>query len=88
MAASPFLNNVRHRAIITPVSPLRTRLIGAGTQISGSNSSSGHLNFLAPAPEQFGPKNRINHCIICTTRLPHKLFVKNRSQISGSGSTT
>jgi len=31
-----------------------------GTQISGSGSSSGHLIFLAPAPEQFGPKTRKN----------------------------
>jgi len=36
-------NTVRHRAIITPVSPLRTRRIGASTQISGSRS--GHQNF-------------------------------------------
>jgi len=30
----------------------------AGTQISGSGSSSAHRNLLAPAPEQFGPKDQ------------------------------
>ena len=56
---------------------------GAGTQISGSGSSSGHLNFLVPAPtsrsfwlrlqNNLVQKIRKKHCIICMTRLPHKL---------------
>ena len=44
-------NTIRHRAIITPVSPLRTRLIGASTQISGSSSA--HQNFLASVSSEF-----------------------------------
>ena len=94
MLAFPFFNTVRHRAIITPVSLLRIRLIGASTQISGSSgikifgSGSNILKLLAPAPDQFGPKkNIIKHCIICTTRLPHKLFLWNRKPNLSSGST-
>jgi len=65
---------------------------GTGTRISGSCSSSRHLNFLAPAPiskyflvlapERFGPLKTKNHWIICTTRLPNmpnKLCLLNRN---------
>jgi len=60
MLASQFFNTVWHRAIITPVSPLRTRLIGAGTQISGSSFSSGHHNvwFRFQYLEAFGSGSR------------------------------
>jgi len=60
---------------------------GAGAPISGSSSR--HLNFfgsniwkiLAPAlgPEWFGPLKNENHCIICTTRLPHEVGLWNRN---------
>jgi len=58
------------------------------TQISCSDSSSEHLNVLAPvpAPEQFGPKNQKKHRIICITRLFHKLSGSG-TQISGFGSS-
>jgi len=46
---------------------------GAGTQISGS--SSGHLNILAPAPQQIGLKNQKKSCIICITGLPHEIYL-------------
>jgi len=36
-----------------------------------------HLKFLAPAPERFAPLKTENHCIICTTRLHHKLCLWN-----------
>jgi len=49
----------------------------AGTKISGSRS--GHLNVLAPAPEQFGMKNQKKHCIICIACLPYKLSQWNRN---------
>ena len=48
---------------------------GAGTQISGSGSRSGHLNFLAPALGRLKTKKHI----ICTTRLPNKLCLFNGS---------
>ena len=35
--------------------------------------------FLAPAPERSGPFNTKNHCIVCVTRLPHKLCLCNRN---------
>jgi len=35
--------------------------------------------FKDPAPDWFGPLNAENHCIICTTRLPHKLGLWNRN---------
>jgi len=35
--------------------------------------------FLAPGPEEFGPLKNKNHCIICTTRLPHKFCLWNRN---------
>ena len=52
-------------------------------QTHWSQSSNFRLQFwaskvLAPAPDQFGSKNRMKHCIICATRLPHKLFPWNR----------
>ena len=63
---------------------------GTGTRISGSCSSSRHLNFLAPAPiskyflvlapERFGPLKTKNHCITCITRLRHKKCLRNRNQ--------
>jgi len=68
---------------------------GADTQISVSGSSFERLHFLAPDPEQFGPKNHKKHCIICATRLPHKLSLWNRNPSfmlwlhhRGSGSDT
>ena len=57
---------------------------GGGTQISGSGSTSGHLNFLAPAPTSRSFWLRLQNNLvqnirktfygfICVTRLPHKL---------------
>jgi len=43
------------------------------------NFSLWHLNFLAPAPEQFGPKNKKKICIICITRFFHNLYLWNRN---------
>jgi len=54
MLASPFFNTVWHRAIITPVGPLRARLIGASPQISGS--SSGHQKFWLRLQTNLVPK--------------------------------
>ena len=46
-----------------------------------------HCLALDPAPEWFGPLETENHCIICTTRFPHKLGLLNRNtDISSSSS--
>ena len=50
MVTSPLLSNVRHRAMISPVSPLRNKVVEPVLQIFGSACSSGHLIFLDPAP--------------------------------------
>jgi len=63
---------------------------GAGTQISHScsGSSSRHLKFLAQAPKWIGPLNTENHCIICTTRFPHKLGLWSRNPMPWTTRTT
>jgi len=54
-----FVDRLRQRPSVTSLPLLHSYCQGYGvdTQISGSGSSSGHLILLAPAPEQFGPKN-------------------------------
>ena len=36
-----------------------------------------YIEVLAPATERFGPLKTHNDCIICTTRLPNKLLLRN-----------
>ena len=74
---------------------------GTGSQISGSGSSSGHLNFLVAAPtstifdSRSGTIWSKKHCIICTKRLPKKLCLFNGNpnfrllhlKLFGSGSS-
>jgi len=47
----------------------------AGIYIFGSGSNL--WKFLAPDPGRFDPLKAKNKCIICTTRLPHKLCLLN-----------
>ena len=65
MITSPLLSNVRHRAMIMPVSPLRTKAVELVLKLGAPAPASGinilwlrlqHLELLAP--EQFGPKNQ------------------------------
>jgi len=95
---SPLLSNVRtSQSNDNASNSSACQGCGAGTQISDSSFSSGHLIFLAPAPEQFGPKNEKKYCIICITRLLHKLYMWNRNpnfrlrlhhlKVFGSGSS-
>ena len=68
------------------------------TQNLGPNSRSRYLKHLVSAPKSFGPLKTEKHCVICTTRLPHKLGLWNRNtnfglrlqhlKIFGSGSRT
>jgi len=53
------------------------------------DSASNIYTFLAPTPnpERVEPLKTKNHCIICTTLLPHiNCIYKIGTQISGSGS--
>jgi len=60
---------------------------GCGVGIQISRSSSGHLNILVATSRSFWlwlqnnlvQKIRKKHCIICITRLPHKLFLCKRN---------
>jgi len=65
-----------------------TQGCGAGTQISGSGSSSGHLNFLnwlrlqhlevfSSGFKTICSKKSEKRCIIYITRLPQKLYLWN-----------
>jgi len=80
MITSTLLSSVRHRAMITPVSSLRTQAVEPVLKFQAP--APGILIFLAPAstPRSFGSgsgtirskKSEKKHCIIYITRLPHK----------------
>jgi len=73
-----------------------TRACGAGTQFSGSGSSSRHLHFwlrfqprkfLSPAPDRFGPINlKKNYCFLVQFAYPKNHVCWTGTQISDAGS--
>ena len=69
MVSFPLLSNVRHRAMITPVSPLWITAVEPVLELHTPTLPPSirifwlrpqHLEALAPDPEQFGPKNKKN----------------------------
>jgi len=70
-----FLTPLSNAGLWSRNSNFRLRFQACKLFRSGSNV----WKFLALTPEWLGPLNAKYYCIICTTRLPHKLCLWNRN---------